>query len=504
MIETVTTDLPELPGRDGAPARVLVTGATGYVGGRLVRELLAHNYHVRVLARDARKVEDHSWSDRVEIIEGDAMNPESLGVALHGVDVAYYLLHALMVSDDFEQKERTLATRFSEIAHNAGVRRIVYLGGIVSSDEDLSAHMTARTDTGEILRASGIPTIELRAGLVIGSGSASFEILRHLTERLPIMVTPRWLNNRVQPIAIRDVLRYLVGAAAMPAEINEDFDIGGPDVFTYKEMMQQYAEVAGLRHRIIIPLPVLTPWLASGWIGLVTPVPVILARRLVASLKHEMFARDDRIRQYIPDPPQGRTPFKEAVRLALTRIKDYQVETRWSNASMPGTPSEPLPTDPDWAGGSIYMDSREYRTPDSVDTVWERVEAIGGDNGYSTGTWAWKLRGVMDSLIGGVGLRRGRRDPLKLIEGEALDFWRVETVVRPSVLRLRAEMKLPGRAWLEFTVTPSDDGGSLLQQRALFAPQGLFGHLYWWLVAPFHVFVFPSMAKKLAGPNYHR
>ena len=247
MIETVTTDLPELPGRDGAPARVLVTGATGYIGGRLVRELLAHNYQVRVLARDARKVEDHSWSDRVEIIEGDAMNPEALGVALHGVDVAYYLLHALMVSDDFEEQERMLATRFSDIARTASVRRIVYLGGIVSSNEDLSAHMTARTATGEILRSSGVPTIELRAGLVIGSGSASFEILRHLTERLPIMVTPRWLNNRVQPIAIRDVLRYLVGAAAMPSDVNEDFDIGGPDVFTYKEMMQEYAEVAGLR-----------------------------------------------------------------------------------------------------------------------------------------------------------------------------------------------------------------------------------------------------------------
>ena len=499
MIETVTADLPNFVRADGANPRVLVTGATGYIGGRLVRELLQHKYTVRVLVRDASKITDYPWANQVEVSVGDAQNPEQLADALREVDVAYYLLHALMVKDDFEAEEKALAEKFGSAAKAAQVSRIVYLGGMTSADDHLSAHMSARVATGEILRASGVPTIELRAGVVIGSGSASFEMLRHLTERLPFMVTPKWLLNRIQPIAIRDVLRYLVGAAAAPPEVNRDFDIGGPDVFTYLEMMQQYAEVAGLRRRIIIPLPVLTPRLASGWIGLVTPVPVTLAKRLVASLKHEVVARNDDIRQLIPDAPGGLTPFKEAVRLALTRIKNFEVETRWSNAGVPGTPSEPLPTDPDWAGGSLYTDLREYVTEDSVEQVWARVEAIGGQNGYSTATWAWELRGILDRFVGGVGLRRGRRDPNHLIEGEALDFWRVERIDRPKLLRLRAEMKLPGLAWLEFRVFPLPNGQTLLVQQALFHPHGLLGHAYWWAVAIMHGVVFPSMAKKLAG-----
>lgn len=500
MIETVTGDLKPLLVA-GKPAKVLVTGATGYIGGRLIRELLVHNYQVRVLVRDAGKLSDYFWRDQVEIVEGDAINPEDLEKALEGIDLAYYLLHALMVSKDFEQAERDLATNFGKVAKDKGVKRIVYLGGITSGTESLSPHMSARTETGEILRASGVPTIELRAGVVIGSGSASFEMLRHLTERLPIMVTPKWLKNRIQPIAIRDVLRYLVGAGSIDPSINKDFDIAGPDVFTYMEMMQQYAEVAGLRRRIILPLPVLTPKLASGWIGLVTPVPVTLAKRLVASLKHEVVARNDEIRQYVPDAPGGLTTFKRAVELALTRIKDFDVETRWSSALTPNTHSEPLPTDPDWAGGSLYVDRREYTSDDTVEEVWARVEAIGGENGYSTATWAWELRGLMDRFVGGVGLRRGRRDPNQLREGEALDFWRVEELERPNLLRLRAEMKLPGLAWLEFQVSKDEKGKTHLLQRALYHPKGLFGHLYWWAVAPMHGIVFPSMATKMAGPS---
>lgn len=504
MIETVTQDLPVLNADDGKPARVLVTGATGYVGGRLVRELLTHNYRVRVLVRDAKRLQDYPWRDQVEIVEGDALDTDALAKALANVDLAYYMLHALMTPKNFEQMEQELATKFGEIAKAEGVKRIVYLGGIASPDDNLSPHMSARAITGEILRSSGVPTIELRAGVVIGAGSASFEMLRHLTERLPIMVTPKWLKNRIQPIAIRDVLRYLVGSATIDSSINRDFDIGGPEVFTYMEMMQIYAEVAGLRRRIIIPLPVLTPKLASGWIGLVTPVPVTLAKRLVASLKHEVVARNDEIRKYIPDHPDGLTNFRKAVSLALTRIKDLEVETRWSSAQTPGTHSQPLPTDPDWAGGSLYVDERKYISPDDVQTVWQRVEAIGGDNGYSTATWAWELRGVMDRFVGGVGLRRGRRDPFNLREGEALDFWRVEEIKRPSLLRLRAEMKLPGFAWLEFRVEKQADGKTLLTQRALYHPRGLFGHLYWWAVFPMHGIVFPSMAKKMAGPKSHK
>lgn len=498
MIETVTQDLPVLLADDGKPARVLVTGATGYVGGRLVRELLSHDYRVRVLVRDAKRLQDYPWRDQVEVIEGDALDEDALTRALKDIDLAYYMLHALMAPKNFEQLEEELARKFGQIAKARGVKRIVYLGGIASPDDKLSPHMSARAITGEILRASGVPTIELRAGVVIGAGSASFEMLRHLTERLPIMVTPKWLKNRIQPIAIRDVLRYLVGSATIDSSINRDFDIGGPEVFTYMEMMQIYAEVAGLRRRIIIPLPVLTPKLASGWIGLVTPVPVTLAKRLVASLKHEVVARNDEIRKFVPDHPDGMTDFRKAVSLALTRIKNLEVETRWSSAQTPGTHSQPLPTDPDWAGGSLYVDERKYFSEDDVHTVWQRVEAIGGDNGYSTATWAWELRGLMDRFVGGVGLRRGRRDPVSLREGEALDFWRVEEIKRPNLLRLRAEMKLPGLAWLEFRVEESD-GKTLLTQRALYHPKGLFGHIYWWAVFPLHGIVFPSMAKKLAG-----
>lgn len=502
MIETVSTDLPTLPGKDGKPALCLVTGATGYIGGRLIRELLAHGYRVRVLARKPERLKDHPWISQVEVVAGDAHDSSALAKAMKDVDVAYYLLHALMSKDNFEQEEKDLAQLFADTAKSNSVRRIVYLGGIIAEHQDLSPHLQSRADTGSILRESGVPTIELRAGIVIGSGSASFEMLRYLTERLPIMTTPKWVESRIQPIAVRDVLRYLVGSAALDSSITGDFDIGGPEIFTYREMMMKYAEAAGLRKRIIIPVPVLTPRLSSGWVGLVTPVPIMLAKRLVESLKNEVVCRNDDIRKLIPDAAEGRTPFKRAVELALTRIKEANVETRWTNASVPGTPSDPLPTDPDWAGGTLYTDIRIVHSEEAVEEVWKRVEAIGGKNGYSTATWAWELRGLMDRVVGGVGLRRGRRDDLHLIEGEALDFWRVEAIDRPFLLRLRAEMKVPGRAWLEFSLTKDEAGtGTVITQRALFAPKGLFGHVYWWSIWPIHGLVFPSMVKNLAGES---
>ena len=407
-----------------------------------------------------------------------------------------------MSKDDFEQEEKDIAEKFGASAKKANIQRIVYLGGIIAQNELLSPHLQSRADTGTVLKSFGVPTIELRAGIVIGSGSASFEMLRYLTERLPIMTTPRWVETKIQPIAVRDVLRYLVGAAALDSSVSGDFDIGGPEVFSYREMMMKYAEAAGLRRRIIIPVPVLTPKLSSGWVGLVTPVPITLARRLVESLKNEVVARDDSIRKLIPDSKHGLTPFKKAVELALTRIKEANVETRWTNASVPGTPSDPLPTDPDWAGGTLYTDVRSLHSDDSVETVWKRVEAIGGRNGYSTATWAWEIRGIVDRFFGGVGLRRGRRDDNTLIEGEALDFWRVEAINRPELLRLRAEMRMPGLAWLEFSLEKDSAGtGTVITQRALFAPKGLFGHAYWWSVWPMHGLVFPSMVKNMAGPT---
>ena len=477
----------------------LVTGASGYIGGRLIPDLLAKGYRVRVLARNARRLQEHSWVKQVEIVEGDAFDTKVVEKALNGVDVAYYLMHSLMEKNDFESQEMKMADIFGKAASRQKVGRIVYLGGIVPAEAELSPHMSARANTGKILRESGVPTLELRAGIVIGSGSASFEMLRHLTERLPFMITPKWLNIRIQPIAVRDVLHYLVGAASVDKKVSGSFDIGGPDVFSYKTMMQKYAETAGLRKRIIVPVPVMTPKLSSGWVGLVTPVPYTLARRLVASLKNEVVVGDDRIRKLIPDPEGGLTTFKRAVELALVRIKDNQVETRWSDASIPWTPSDPLPTDPQWAGGSVYKDVRKLDSKDALDVVWKRIEAIGGDNGYSTATWAWELRGLADKVTGGVGLRRGRRDPDHLQVGDALDFWRVEKVDRPKTLRLRAEMRMPGLAWLEFVVEPdAKTGGCKITQTATYAPKGLMGHLYWWSVWPMHGIVFPSMIRHIA------
>jgi uncharacterized protein YbjT (DUF2867 family) len=494
----VIAGLHSRQGHDGKPPLCLVTGANGYIGGRLVPELLAMGYRVRVLARNSSRVAQHIWADQVEIVDGDATNIDVLSKALAGVDVAYYLIHSLMLKADFEADEIKTAKIFSQVAKEQDVKRIIYLGGIINDDHDLSAHMSARSGTGEVLRNSGVPTIELRAGVVIGSGSASFEMLRNLTERLPFMVTPKWLKNRIQPIAVRDVLRYLVGAASIPSEVSGVFDVGGPEVFTYLEMMQRYAAAAGLRKRIIIPLPVLTPRLSSGWVGLVTPVPYTLARRLVESLKHEVIASPSKINDYIPLPEGGLTPFAQAVKLALVKIKDARVETRWSGASIPGAPSDPLPTDPDWAGGSLYRDVRTVRSHDDSLEVWKRIESIGGDNGYSTATWAWQLRGFADRLVGGVGLRRGRRDPNKLIVGDAVDFWRVEEMIPGKLLRLRAEMKMPGLAWLEFELAVDEaTGESVVTQTATYAPKGLWGHLYWWLVFPMHGIVFPSMAKNM-------
>ena len=503
MSQLLSHGLPLLKDEKGQPALCLVTGATGYIGGRLIVELLAHGYRVRVLARNSSRLKNHPWINQVEVFEGDAQDEAALSAAMAGADVAYYLLHALMAKDHFEDQERAMAELFGKVAKAASIKRLVYLGGIIAPTETMSPHLQARADTGEILRNCGVPTIELRAGVVIGSGSASFEMLRYLTERLPIMTVPKWVNVRIQPIAVRDVLRYLVGAAALDKSVSGVFDIGGPEVFTYKEMMQQYAEAAGLRRRIIIPVPVLTPRLSSGWVGLVTPVPYTLAKRLVESLKNEVVASDDRIRSLIADPDGGLTPFKRAVQLALTKIKDARVETRWTNASVPGTPSEPLPTDPNWAGGTLYKDVRIRHSPDTVEQVWQRVEAIGGENGYSTATWAWELRGLIDRIFGGVGLRRGRRDPHKLQVGDALDFWRVEELEENRLLRLRAEMKMPGLAWLEFGVEEDvETGGSIITQVAIYAPRGLLGHLYWWAVWPMHGLVFPSMVKNAAhGPR---
>jgi uncharacterized protein YbjT (DUF2867 family) len=476
----------------------LVTGATGYVGGRLVGYLLTEGHHVRVLVRDAAKLAHTEWSSQVDVVEGDALDPLALASAMDGVGTAYYLLHSLQQGSDLEAAERRMAEGFAQAAGDAGIDRIVYLGGLAPDlpTERMSPHMRSRHQVGALLRTSGVSVIELRASVIIGSGSASFEMLRYLTERLPAMITPRWVRTRTQPIAIRDVLRYLVLTADIPADVSRAFDIGGPDVLTYEEMMHRYAAVAGLSKRIILPINVLTPELSSHWVNLVTPVPRAIARPLVRSLRHPAVCSEHDIAQWIPDPASGLIDFDEAVRLALTRVKEAQVATRWSDAATPGVPSEPLPSDPTWTGGTLYTDVREVRTTASTENLFAAIERIGGESGWYSSQLLWRTRGFIDRLAGGVGLRRGRRDPERLSVGDAVDFWRVEEYIPNEVVRLRAEMLMPGRAWLEFTV--QDEGPTrLLRQRAIYWPHGLAGHAYWWGVAPFHAFVFPPMARHI-------
>jgi uncharacterized protein YbjT (DUF2867 family) len=479
------------------PLTVLVTGATGYIGGRLVPRLLAEGHRVRAMTRSAGRLRDVPWAGDVDVVEGDALQAASLTAALAGVDVAYYLIHSIDTGGDFEDADRRAAQAFADAARDAGVQRIVYLGGLSPADEHLSPHLRSRAEVGDILLKSGVPTAALQAAVIIGSGSASFEMLRYLTERLPAMITPRWVRTRIQPIAVRDVLRYLVACATLPPDVSRRFDIGGPDVLTYVEMMQRYAAVAGLRRRVIVPVPVLSPKLSAHWVNVVTPVPAALAKPLVRSLVHEVVCREHDIAAYVPDPPEGLIGFDEAVRLALLRVREAAVETRWSSATWPGAPSDPLPTDPDWAGGSLYTDVRRKKVYADVDDVWRVVEGIGGENGWYSFPLAWAVRGLMDRVVGGVGLRRGRRHPDRLYVGESLDFWRVEEIVPRELLRLRAEMKLPGAAWLEFRIEVGDDGRPVLQQRALFHPRGLPGHAYWWGVTPFHGVVFDGMLRNI-------
>ncbi len=501
-------------GDDGRPRPdaplVAVTGVTGYVGGRLVPELLAAGYRVRAVARRPERLRGRPWYDAVEIAQADASDPDQIRDALDGADVAYYLIHSLGTGRRFEQRDRSTALTFGRAAREAGVGRIVYLGGLAPDVEDLSPHLASRTEVGEILLASGVPTTVLRAAVILGSGSASFEMMRYLTERLPAMTVPRWVDNRIQPIAVRDVLRYLVGSASMPPDVNRAFDIGGPEVLTYRDMMQGYAAAAGLPRRIIVGVGVLTPRLSSLWVGLVTPVPSGLARPLVESLVHEVVCHEHDIAQYVPDPPGGLIGFERAVRLALTRIREADVTTRWSSAGLPGVPSDPLPSDPDWAGGSLYVDERRTTVDASPAALWRVLEAVGGERGWYSWTLAWRVRGLLDRVVGGPGLRRGRRDPGRLVVDDAVDFWRVEDVQPGRLLRLRAEMRLPGLAWLELRVEPQDDGADpddttrwttppvTFAQRAVFHPHGLLGQLYWWSVYPFHGVVFGGMQRNIA------
>jgi uncharacterized protein YbjT (DUF2867 family) len=469
------------------PRPVLLTGATGYVGGRLAPRLREVGYPVRCLARTPAKLGSRSWIEDpgVAVVEGDLNDPDSLRRAMKGCRAAYYLVHSMEAAgSDYAARDRELAERFAGCAAEAGLERIIYLGGLGEMGEDLSEHLRSRREVEEALASTPVPLTVLRAAMIIGSGSASFEILRYLVERLPVMITPRWVRTECQPIAIRNVLGYLVDALGTPATTGRTLDIGGTDVLNYAELMQVMAEELGLRRRLIIPVPVLTPRLSSLWIHLVTPLSREIARPLAEGLRNPVVCRDTVAQELMPQPLLGA---REAMALAIGRMERREVETVWSAAG-------PMPGDPDWSGGTVFVDRREVEVTASPRSVFRAVCRIGGGHGWYAADALWRIRGFMDRLVGGPGLRRGRRDPEEVAYGEALDFWRVTGVEADRRLTLRAEMKLPGVAELEFEVEPAGQGTRLVQT-ARFRPRGLAGIAYWYAVLPFHHIVFGGMLK---------
>lgn len=479
---------PDEPAR---PPRVLLTGATGYVGGRLAPALLERGATVRVLARTPAKLAPAPWADRVEVVPGSLDG--DLGPALAGVDVAVYLVHSIGEGPEWALTERRHAERFARAARDAGVARLVYLGGLGRDEDRLSTHLASRHAVGRALAASGVPTIELRAGVVIGSGSASFEMLRYLVDLLPVMVTPRWVETRCQPIAVSDVRDLLVRAVLDSTFAPGVYEVGGPDVLTYAEMMRRYARVAGLPERRLLRVPLLSPRLSSHWVGLVTPVPVPLAAELVESLINEVVVSPSAV---ATGDLLGRAPlgFDESVARALRVTRKGVAPTTFADADFAVFSAQS--TDPDWAGGTVLRDVRTRVVAASPERVFAAVTALGGATGWHAGDALWRLRGLLDALVGGPGMRRGR--PARLEVGAPLDFWRVEALEAPRRLSLRAEMRLPGTAHLAFEVAPAPGGGSTLTQTATFYPRGLLGRLYWYAVAPFHRFVFPGLVAGVA------
>ena len=470
---------------------VLLTGATGYVGGRLLRLLTERGLRVRCLARHPERLAAR-LAPGAEAVGGDVLDAASLAAAMEGVSTAFYLVHSMGFGADFEDRDRRAATTFGAAARAAGVGRIVYLGGLGDDSGQLSAHLRSRHEVGDLLRASGVPVIEFRASIVIGSGSLSFEMIRALVERLPVMVTPRWVNVASQPIAIGDVLAYLAASLDLPGTQSRTFEIGGPDVVSYGELMREYARQRGLR-RTMIPVPVLTPHLSSLWLGLVTPLYARIGRALVDSLRHPTIVCDHSARDTFDIQPIG---VSDAIALALRNEDEEFASTRWSDAQSSIASTRP------WGGsryGNRMVDSRVADTTVSPAAAFAAAERIGGATGWYYGQWLWTVRGWLDTMLGGVGMGRGRRDPHHLAVGDVVDCWRVESLDPGRRLVLAAEMRLPGRAWLEFMVEPRPGGaGATIRQTATFDPLGLAGQAYWYLVWPLHQFVFVGMVRNMA------
>ncbi len=474
---------------------ILLTGATGYVGGRLLSRLESRGFSVRCLTRNPAGMEG-AVAPLTEIVAGDVLDEEAVLVALKGIETAYYLIHSMGAGDDFEETDRRAAENFARACTLQGVQRIIYLGGLGNPDHDLSRHLRSRQEIGDILRTSTAGVIEFRASIIIGSGSLSFEMIRALVERLPVMICPKWVRVLAQPIAIEDVLSYLTEALNCPPGESVVFEIGGPDQISYGEIMKRYARQRGLT-RWMTPVPFLTPYLSSLWLGLVTPLYSRVGRKLVDSLRNPTLISSDLAHRHFPVRPRSTD---EAIARALVNEDREFAETRWSDALSSGSRNRA------WGGvrfGSRLVDSRTHQVSAPAEQAFRPIRRIGGRTGWYYGNWLWKIRGFLDLLVGGVGVRRGRRHPEHVRVGDAIDFWRVDQYEENRLLRLSAEMKLPGRAWLEFEVT-GKDGVSTVRQTAIFDPVGLFGLVYWYGMFPFHQFVFAGMLRNLcreiAGP----
>ena len=476
---------------------ILVTGATGYVGARLVTRLLAKGYRVRATSRSLARLRKRPWAIHpgAELFPADALDPASIAKACEGCAAAYYLVHSMMPGEgEFEEKDREAARNMARAAGDAGMSRLVYLGGLGEENPSLSRHLRSRSEVAEILSAGKTPVTILRAAMILGAGSASFEILRYLVDRLPVIITPKWVSTECQPIGIRNVLDYLVGCLETPATAGGTFDIGGPEVVTYRELMRLYASEAGLPPRFVIPVPVLTPRLSSYWIHLVTPVHAEVARPLAEGLSNRVVCGDARIRDLIP---AELTTCREAIRAALGPRNFRFLEADHPPGWVPWETYR-YPGDPPWAGGTFYHDTRRLSVRATPAEVWEQIEALGGKNGWYSVDWLWSLRGFLDRLCGGIGMRRGNREGDPLSPGTEVDFWRVVSVTPQRELRLLAEMKLPGEGLLSFRLRETDPGTTELTQTAQFIPRGLGGMAYWAFISLFHRIVLPGLIREIA------
>lgn len=468
---------------------ILLTGATGYVGGRLLTALLGAGHRVRCLARRPEVLRSR-LGGAVEVLQGDVLNEETLPAAMEGIYTAYYLVHSMMRGARFEAEDRRAAANFAQAARRAGVRRIIYLGGLTSTEGGLSPHLRSRLEVGDELRSYGVPVLEFRASIIIGSGSLSFELIRALAERLPVMITPRWVRTPAQPIAIEDVIQYLVLGLTAPDRHHSIYEIGGADVVSYGELILEYARQRGLG-RVLLPVPFLTPRLSSLWLGLVTPIYARVGRQLIEGVRNPSVVRDPAALEAFPVRPMG---VRQAIQRALRNEDREFAETRWSDAL---ATAHAYPSRAGLRVGTRFVDSRTAQLPLPASQAFAPIRRIGGQTGWYYANWLWRIRGWLDLLAGGADLRRGRRDPEQLRPGDALDFWRVEAYEPDRRLRLAAEMKLPGRAWLEFEALPGSSG-TILRQTAVFDAVGLTGLAYWWLVYPLHALVFRGMLRRIA------